>query len=386
MKNYTPPVSLQVLLVEDNQDDCLLVVDELRFGGFENIQYKQVMSADSLSEALVEQQWDIVLSDYNMPSFTGLEALKIVRDFDQDLPFVLISGAIGEELAVSALKAGATDYLLKDRLYRLNAVVDKELREAYRRRILREAQAQILVEKKNAEIANKRKSQVLAFVAHEFKNPINALILHTDLLKKEIAGPLNEQQSAFLSNIALGTEHLKDLVTDILDIAAIESGNVLINPEYIPIQSVLDKVLSVISPLADQNNIQLRVNIETERESIFADQRRLNQILINLLSNAIKYTDPNGDVVLKISFDSHQQSFQLDITDTGVGILPEEVPHLFDEYYRAYNLLTTQREGVGLGLAVTKQLVKLHNGTIEVMSERGQGTTFTVLLPDSSGH
>lgn len=370
---------LHVLIIEDNDDDCHLLVNELRYGGFADIHFECVVSEKELIAALNNQQWDIVLSDYSMPGFNGIEALKIVKNTGADIPFILVSGAIGEELAVSALKEGVNDYLLKDRLYRLVSVVHRELEECYRRKELRESQEQLLIERNNADIANQRKSQVLAFVAHEFKNPINALLLHINLLKKEIRGPLNDYQKGFVDNLEIGTNLLQDLVTDILDIAAIEAGKVSLNKEVISVDELLNNVQAIIKPLAEQKNITISIGNAAKASEITADPKRLKQILINLLSNAVKYTRESGSVELTIS--KNDDVIYISIKDNGIGINKEELPQLFNEYYRAYNLLTTQSEGIGLGLAVTKHLIELHGGSITVESIPDTGTTFIVNLP-----
>ena len=370
---------LNVLVIEDNDDDCHLLVNELRYGGFPDIHFECVKSETELVSALDGKKWDIILSDYNMPGFNGIEALKIIKNTGLDIPFVLVSGAIGEELAVNALKEGANDYLLKDRLYRLVSVVNRELEEAYRRKAFRESQEQLAIEKKNAEIANQRKSQVLAFVAHEFKNPINALLLHVNLLQKEIRGPLNEYQQEFVNNIEIGANLLQDLVKDILDIAAIEAGKINLHKQKIPIYSIINDIQAIIGPLAAQKNIQLLIDKVNPDFLIFADPKRLKQILINLLSNAVKYTRQDGFV--KLNLEQKDNNVIIKVQDNGVGISQEELPQLFNEYYRAYNLLTTQSEGIGLGLAVTKHLIELHHGIITIDSKINEGTTFTVSLP-----
>lgn len=377
---------LNVLVVEDGQGDCILLGNELRAGGFSDVHVECVQTAIELTEALKSSKWHIILSNYNLHGFTGLEALKIMQSQEIFIPFILVSDAIGEELAVAALKEGVDDCIVKDRLFRLAPTVRRELEVSRRKKALLRAQKKLDVEKRNADIANQRKSQVLAFVAHEFKNPINALLLHVDLLHKGIGGKLSDTQREFVQNIHIGTKLLEDLVTDLLDIAAIEAGKINIYRHKVLLEDILSDVQSIISPLAEQKKIQLIVENKSSLHEIIADPKRLKQILINLLSNALKYTPENGKIKLSIDYDSRKNIICFHVKDNGVGLSKDELPQLFNEYYRAYNLLTTKSEGVGLGLAVTKRLVELHDGSISVKSTPGKGTTFTVRLPQNNLH
>jgi signal transduction histidine kinase len=374
----TRPLSL--LLVEDNEDDALLLLNELRYGGFDLKNHVRVQSEASLREALENCGWDVIISDYTMPGFDGLRALAMVRESCQDIPFILISGMIGEETAVAALKAGANDYLLKDRLSRLPKAVQKELDDAHQRRKLREVQHELVKAKAAADLANQRKSQVLAFVAHEFKNPLQAITLFSDLMQDQMYGAINDRQQGCVRNIQMATQHLKNLVNDILDIAAIEAGQIKLNVSGFNLNEMLDNVLVLTREMANQQAINIVLHNHAPDLIIHGDERRLRQVFINLISNAIKYSPKNTLITLDVDQPAAKPGdCHVKVMDQGVGMSADELNQLFREFYRVQK--SAHIEGVGLGLALTKTLVELHKGHIDVVSEQGKGSTFTVVLP-----
>jgi signal transduction histidine kinase len=378
---------LSLLLVEDSEDDALLLTNFLEEGGY-TLQSRRIETPEQFRLALDERSWDLIVADYNLPRFSGLAALAILKERDLDIPFILVSGAIGEETAVTALKSGAHDFLLKDKLARLVPAVTRELNEAKNRKNLREAEAereqllQALAEAKElAELANQRKSKVLAFVAHEFKNPLKAVSTFSELLCKESLGPLNEQQKEYVTHINTACEHLRELINDILDIAPIEAGIIELHPQRIHLHTLLEDVKTILQDPAAQKQVTLHFQIQDGIDYLTVDPKRFRQILINLLSNAVKYTVDNDNVILAVQVNRLTQQVEIQVTDHGPGIPPGELKNLFQDYYRVRNKLTAQKEGLGLGLALTKKLVELHGGNITVASTLGSGTCFELVLP-----
>jgi signal transduction histidine kinase len=300
--------NLNILIIEDNEDDVLLIMKELVYGGLTVATYQRVQTETTMLNALNNPtiQWDIIISDYSMPNFDGLKALELLKRSGKDIPFILISGMIGEETAVAALKAGANDYLLKDRLSRLPKAIERELNDAKQRLKLNETQQQLAHAKELADIANQRKSQVLAFVAHEFKNPLQAISLFANLLNEGMHGELNAKQLSSINNIQAATSHLKMIVNDILDIAAIEAGKIKLNLTYVDVVTLIRNATSLLEAQAMEEEIQLKTDflINTPELFILADENRFKQILINLLSNAIKYSRKNSCVTTKLSLDT----------------------------------------------------------------------------------
>ncbi|MEB3286345.1 MAG: ATP-binding protein [Vampirovibrionales bacterium] len=387
---------LNVLIIEDSETDTLLLVRHISKGGYAPT-YERVDTADGMQAALDRKPWDIVLSDHNMPGFNSFGALDILKQSGHDIPFIIISGLIGEEIAVEAMKAGAHDYLLKDKLTRLVPAIERELKKARQRHQLREMeeerlklQEELRQAKDQAELANQRKSKVLAFVAHEFKNPLTAISTFSDLLYSGSAGPLNDKQKEFADHISTACQHLRDLLNDILDIAPIEAGTIQLDIQSVDLPTLLDEVRIIIEEPARRKKIDVIFNINGPIQTCQVDPKRLRQILINLLSNAIKYTSENDTVYLNVCLSdnpemseksSDKQWLEFHIVDHGIGIPQAELDKLFQDYYRVRNTLSAQREGLGLGLALCKKLVELHDGEISVISQEQSGSTFTVKLP-----
>lgn len=380
---------LNLLLIEDSEDDAALLLYFLEQGGFEP-HYQRVETLAQFEAALNSQSWDLILADYNLPRFSGLAALKRLQEMALDIPFILVSGAIGEETAVTAMKAGAHDYLLKDNLARLAPAVDRELKEAESRQCRRKAEEErtrLLQEleeaKALAELANQRKSKVLAFVAHEFKNPLKAVNTFTELLLNSSTEALTENQRTHVSHIAMACDHLRELINDILDIAPIEAGVIQLNIQQVRLDNLLEDVRAIVEHPAEKKHVLLSFNAEPGIDFLQVDSKRFRQILINLLSNAVKYTHNNDTVILNLLRDKEGQALIVQVIDHGPGIPETEIKNLFQDYYRVRNKLTTQKEGLGLGLALTQKLVELHGGTIQVESEPDTGTCFEIRLPAS---
>jgi len=377
---------LSVLIVEDREDDMHLLLLHLKRGGYAPT-HQRVDTAERMIEELRHHDWDVILADYNMPAFNGLQALKVLRGMeDKDIPFILVSGAIGEEIAVQAMKAGAHDYLLKDNLIRLVPAIDRAILDARERALRRHAEevraqleGDLQVAKEAAEMANRRKSKVLAFVAHEFKNPLKAIETFVELLEKK---ELPDDQRNIIEGIGTASQHIRALLNDILDIAPIEAGEVKLQYETVPLNSILEEVQVITHESARRRRIDIVHENLLGDVLVSVDPKRIRQILINLLSNATKYTHNGDTVLLKIFKPDNEPWVRMQVIDHGPGIPDAELDKLFVDYYRVQNVLSKQKEGLGLGLALVKKLSEGHKGQVYVTSALGEGTTFTVDFPE----
>jgi signal transduction histidine kinase len=373
---------LKVLLVEDAEVDALLVLRALRQGGYE-VEHTRVWSAAQLRATLSNEAWDVVISDYSLPGFDAPAALAIVKECAADLPFIIVSGTVGEDLTVAAMKAGAHDYLMKDRLGRLAMSVEGELREAAERRHSREAEVAAELARRaseRAESANEAKSRFLANMSHELRTPLNAIIGFSELLEQGIAGELQPKQAEFVGYVLSSAGHLLALITDILDLSKVEAGHMELNNETTTLSGVASLINNILRPMVHKQGVKLSLHVPPELPPFVADPVRLKQILYNLLSNAIKFTPSGGDVSLDARVVGNELAIA--VRDSGRGIRAEDLPRLFHEFEQIAGAGETQTApGTGLGLALTKRLVELHGGSIEVESEWGRGSTFTVRLP-----
>jgi signal transduction histidine kinase len=373
-------VALRVLLLEDDESDALLVLRALKQAGYEPT-HRRVYTREDLLTALREVEWEVVISDYSMPSFDAPSALAIIREHAPELPFIIVSGTVGEAVTVQAIKAGAHDYLMKDRLARLGVSVERELREAEERKRIKAAQLtarEAMREKERAEAASSAKSSFLAHMSHELRTPLNAIIGFSELLEQGIAGELNDKQGEYVGYVLSSGRYLLGLITDILDLSKVEAGRLELSIEDTDIEQIAHHVESSLTPLASKKHVELALELDSQLPTLHADPMRLQQILYNLLSNAIKFTPENGRVALRARPDGRM--IELAVIDNGVGIRTEDLPKLFREFEQL-GAAESRRGGTGLGLALTKRLIELHHGSIEVESTVGRGSTFTVRLP-----
>lgn len=235
--------------------------------------------------------------------------------------------------------------------------------------------------RQESEEANRLKTRVLAFVSHDFKNPLSAMGRFVKMLDKGDNG-LTPYQHELISYLGDGIAQLRAMVTDILDKARMEEGKLTLSLEWVEIRPVLDELKPVMQSLAMDRQVTVTYVIDPDFLGLEADPRFLRQIILNLLSNAIKYNKRRGEVILKIQETPNHQFASIEVQDTGLGIPADKIPEIFNDYFRVGTASYDQIEGTGLGLAFIKKLIDMHGGQITVTSQVGAGSTFTVLLPN----
>jgi signal transduction histidine kinase len=232
--------------------------------------------------------------------------------------------------------------------------------------------------------ATRLKDEFLANMSHELRTPLNAVLGMTEGLQAQVYGDLNERQLKCLKTIESSGNHLLELINDILDLAKIESGQIKLEHAPTSIPQLCQSSLSFVKQQALKKQIQLHLIIPPQLPTIQVDERRIRQVLINLLNNAVKFTPDGGHVrleVMLLTLESNQEYVRIKVTDTGIGIAPENIDKLFKPFIQIDSALNRKYEGTGLGLALVKQIVELHSGRVELTSELGVGSCFTVEFP-----
>ncbi|HEV3118833.1 MAG TPA: HAMP domain-containing sensor histidine kinase, partial [Gemmataceae bacterium] len=253
---------------------------------------------------------------------------------------------------------------MQDRLRKVNADLDLKVDEL--------AQANMALYE-----SNRLKSDFLATMSHELRTPLNSILGFSEVLRS--ANSLDDKQLRWVGNIQSSGEQLLNLINDILDLAKIEAGKMQVRVEEFSVRDVCEGLLTMFRPFAEKKNIDLKEQLAGNIPLLRQDPGKLQQILSNLLSNAIKFTPEGGRVLLKA--EAAAPHVVLTVTDTGVGIAPEDQELVFEKFRQAGNPLTREHAGTGLGLSIVRELAKLLGGEVTLQSELGRGSTFTVRLP-----
>jgi signal transduction histidine kinase len=229
------------------------------------------------------------------------------------------------------------------------------------------------------EAASRHKSEFLANMSHELRTPLNAIIGFSEVLLERMFGEVNAKQTEYLQDILASGQHLLSLINDILDLSKVEAGRLELELGRFHLPTALDNALTLIRERAIQHGITLTQGVDERVGYIVADERKVKQILLNLLSNAVKFTPEGGRV--GVTATASNDAFTIAVSDTGIGIAPEDQAAVFEEFRQVGRDDARKQEGTGLGLTLAKKFVELHGGRIWVQSQVGQGSTFTFTLP-----
>jgi len=374
-------VPIRVLMVEDSEDDALLIVRELKSGGYD-VTYQRVDSAGALVLACDSQDWDLIISDYSMPHFSGTEALNLVRSKHLEVPFIFVSGTIGEETAVTAMKNGAQDYLMKNNLKRLVSAVQRELRESEQRKERERLQKHIQQLQKFEAIG-----RLSGGIAHDFNNLIGAILGWAELGCEDSA-PGTKARERF-QKIREQSHRAAKLTSQLLAFGRRQ----ILQPRKINLNIFIREEMNFLGKVLGED-IEIRIVEAPDLQVVHADPTQLQQVFMNLCLNArdampaggqLKIDTRNvviGEDVCREHVHATAGNYVLmTVTDTGLGMDDATVERIFEPFFTTKEL----GKGTGLGLATVYGIVKQHGGFIYVDTEPGKGSSFRVYFPADSG-
>jgi len=365
---------LKILMLEDLQDDVGLIERTLRKEGM-NFSSRRVDSQEEFSECLTNFQPDVILSDHALPQFNSLEALKICRKQAVNVPFILVTGTVSEEFAVSCLKQGADDYVLKSNMVRLPSAILNALKQRHHE--VKRKKAEHTLRKQNEELVkiNKELDSFVYSVSHNLRAPLMSVLGLINLVQLENKNG-DQTMNDYFQMMQHSIHKLDETLKEILDYS--RNARSALNISEVDIKKMIEDSFERLKYMEGSENISKSIEIG-DNIPFYTDPYRLSVIINNLVSNAIKYRDVSKDHnVLQVKV--HISDAQLDLVfgDNGIGIGKEYLPKIFEMFYRA----TERSEGAGLGLYIVRETVDKLHGSITVESENGQGATFKITIPN----
>jgi len=370
---------LRVLILDDSPDDAQLLERAIRHEGYAPA-VRRVDNPAAMRAALLEAEWDVVLSDYTMPTFTALDALALLHTLQFDLPFIIVSGTIDEAMAVDVLKAGAHDFVLKGHLTRLGPAIAREQREAVARRRQRETEAALKM--RTDELAAMTEQlwqaaklatlgELSASVAHELNNPLFNVLLHLQVLRGQLL-PDDPHQAA-LASIDEEVRRMSRLVANLLQFSRRSTRQF----SSLNLADELTNTLELMAFHLRQRHIVV-VTDYAPAPPVRADRQQLRQVFLNLLTNAADAMPQGGTLTARVC--PAPALTVVELADTGAGIPPEALSRIWEPFF------TTKPEGkgTGLGLGICRHIVEEHGGSITLDSQPGHGTVARVTLPAAS--
>jgi signal transduction histidine kinase len=372
-KDLTPqPGQLRVLHVEDNELDAELVAQALRKGGFSaSVVVVQAEAAFELQ--LSAHKPDVVLADYNLPQWQGMEALEVLRREELDIPLILVSGALGDVTAVECIKRGATDYVLKDGLARLPEAIRRALQEKRTRRLRRQAEEDLARKAEELARSNSDLEQFAYVASHDLQEPLRMVAAYTQLLGERYRGKLDENADKYIGYASEGALRMQTLIQDLLAFSRV--GRKDSAGGRVDCDAAMAEIMMSMGPAINESGA---VVTYAALPTVWAERSQMTQLFQNLIGNAIKFRGEEKPAI-SVQVEKAGQQWLFTVSDNGIGIAPEYAENIFVVFHRLH--ARTEYPGNGIGLAICKKIVERNGGKIWVEPGIGHGSVFKFTLP-----
>jgi len=364
--------ALRFLLLEDSDDDSELVTHQLKSGGF-HFTSETVKTAEQFRQTVRTLRPDIILADYNLGEWRGMDALDILREESMDIPLILVTGALGEVTAVDCIKQGAADYVLKGGLTRLPLAIRRTLEDKRLREQRKHAEEELAAKVKELARSNRDLEQFAFVASHDLQEPLRMVAAYTQLLAERYRGKLDENADKYIGYAVEGALRMQALIRDMLAFCRV--GRTASDRNHADCNAAVRAALLNLRATVEETGTVVTYH---QLPFVAADPTQLIQLFQNLIGNAVKFHGKEKPLI-RVSAERRDDKWQFAVADNGIGIAPEHKDVIFVIFQRLH--ARNEYEGNGLGLAICQKIVEQNGGKIWVESEAGHGSTFLFTLP-----
>jgi signal transduction histidine kinase len=364
---------LRVLFVEDNPADVELCLRELRKAGFE-LHADVTDRKEEFRELVVRNGYDLILADYKLPGWNADDALEFLNQQHQEIPFILVTGSLGDEKAVECIKAGASDYVIKGNLVRLPHAVQRALSEAALRRRQHHDEAELRRYAAELERSNAELQDFASIASHDLQEPLRKVMAFGDRLAEHLAAILDETGKDYLQRMQNAAERMSHLLQALLEYSRV--GTRAQPFQAVDLAQLMFGVLADLEVCVQESRARIQVG---SLPVLHADRLQMHQLLQNLVSNALKFRRPGVAPLVVVESSFLPGGWQITVSDNGIGFEERYLDRIFRPFQRLHG--RSEFQGTGMGLAICRKIVSRHGGAITAHSQPGRGSTFVVSLP-----
>ncbi len=368
-----------ILVVDDVEQNVAVISQILRSNDYQVI---AAFSGEGALRILEKRLPDLILLDVMMPDMDGIEVCTRIKQSAtlQDIPVIFLSALSDTDTKVRGLEVGGVDYITKPfQSLEVLARVGNQLKIS---RLEQDRKQHI----EELEQLNEEKDKLMQIVSHDLRSPLGGIYGLAEILKSGKEASDVELVKEFASIISSTSSYLLALVNDLLDLAKVESGKMVLDPSQFSITQTIKNCIHLLKNVAQSKGVDLLCVSSGEEVIVTADEPKIIQILNNLISNAVKFTPNGGSVRVTIGYlpnGAGGRQIEIVVQDSGIGIEADVIPHLFEKFGKHQRSGTAGEQGTGLGMPIVKRFVELHNGKITVESKVGYGTSFSIFLPET---